>query len=416
MFMSLHDGIPTAWRTSVLVAGLMAASASPAQTPVSGSSAPCEASALTTSGKGPGATLVVCSRASRDAPALQEAIARLNALAARDEDTRRDLQRFGGTLNDMSRRLKAIDVKTFADAVAARIQRGAAQGDGALVNEVDRLRVSMREMNQKLEDLRARPGLQDKTDAAVAGEAGQAIARLDFETARGMLDRLTVLERRVEESQGPYAANAALFEATRNEALERLERVRRDGGPARCAKGWAGLETLRAAAEDTQRQGKVNAAGLAYKELFERAIQIGNEMGVVDSLSRIQQSSAQQRDALQQRSMQQAFEFAGMTFERRRPNALRQVRTDALRAKLAEADAMRTRAAELAQRGQYLEGADLLIDGANLLGRIESEGGNYRIPMQDIPKAHRSMMARQPVIPEPAITEADVMPGGGLCR
>lgn len=387
-----------------------------AQTPVTGTSRPCDASALISTGTGPAATLTACNRAAREAPGLAAALEQLNAVAARDEDTRRDLQRFGATLNDMSRRLQGPNWKNFAEALAVRIERSAARGNAALVNEIDRLRVSLRETNQKLDEVRSRPGLQQAADGAMAGEAGQAVARLDFDAVRSLLDGLEAVRRDVADAQGPYAANATLYDAARREALERLEHVQRAGGATRCAKGMASLQTLRTAAEDLQRSGKVNASGLTYKDLFERAVQIANELSVLDSLENVRQSSAQQRSALERQSAQRAYDFAGMTFDRRRAGAARMARTEALRGRIGEADAMRTRAAELAQRGQLLEAADLLVDGANLLGRIESDAGNYRVPLDDIPKAHRMMTGHLPPVAAPAINESDVLGAGALCR
>lgn len=400
----------------VLVAVCWSSAPSAAQTPASGSSQPCESWAITAPGKSPGSTLVVCSRLLTEVPTLRQEVARLNALAARDEDARRDMQRFGQTLNDMARRLKPPDVRTLADQVAARLQRSGTQGDSAMANEVDRLRVGLREMSQKLDELRARPGLLSATDAAMAGEAGQAVARLDFEAARSLLDGLARIEGKIDDAQGPYAANPSMYNLVRSEAMESLERARQLGAQQRCAKGWSALATLRGAAEDTQKQGKLNASGLAWKDLSERAGQIVAELGAVDGAIESQRNSERQLLEMQQRSMRQIFELAGQTFEQRRAGAMRFANTESLRARVAQADQMRAQARRLADQGQMLEAMDLVVDGSNLLGRVETEGGRYTIPMQDLPKSHRIAFGSG-ALPMRTVTRTeDLLGPGALCR
>lgn len=401
-----------------LLAALLSSLAVPtlAQTPVRGSSVPCGAGAITGPGTRPGQTLVLCGSLQQRAPALAAQLTRANA-AARDEETRRDLQRFGDTLNSMARRLKPQDTQALADAVAARLQQGAspAQGDSALVNEMDRLRLSLREMNQKIDALREQPGLQARTDSALQGEAGQALARLDFDTARGMLDSLQRIESKIDDAQGPYAANPALLAMVRSEALTGLDKAGRAQAASLCARGWSSLGTLKTAADALQQQGKLNAAGLAYKDLQDRAAQVLNELSARASIKRVQQDSERQLAQIQQAAQQASVASATSAFERRRTPALAQARTPALRARVADADAMRTQAEKRAAQGDYLGAADLLIDGANLLGRVESEGGNYRMPLEDMPKFHRRQGAVGAAIaPAAEVDDAD-LPAGGAC-
>jgi hypothetical protein len=100
-----------------------------------------------------------------------------------------------------------------------------------------------------------------------------------------------------------------------------------------------------------------------------------------------------------------------MSFDRRRAAALNQARTPLLRTRLGEADAMRIRATELMRAGKLSEAMDLLVDGFNLLGRIESEGGNYTTPLPDMPKSHRRITQSA----MPPVDLAGMFPNG-LCR
>lgn len=402
------------------VSALASAMPASAQTPVRGSAASCETGAITGTGGDAARTLTLCSRLLAEVPALTAQLARLNALGARDEETRRDLQRFGATLNDMARRLKQQDNAALASAVAERLQRTLGGSESALLNEIDRLRVSMREMNQKVDELRSQPALQRRTDAAVSGEAGRAMAQLDFEAAKGVLDSLQRIESKIDDAQGPYAANPALLAMVRNEALSGYEKARQLGAPARCTRGWSSLGTLLAAAEDTFKQGKVNAAGLSYKDMSERAGQMLGELSMLDSMREAQQQIAQRQEEMHKTTRQRNVERATSVFDRRRAPAAQQARTAALRSRLAEADAMRSRALQMAEAGDAQAAADLLIDGANLLGRIESEGGNYRMPLEDIPKIQgrtSPFAAALPGLKHAATAdEASLLPVGSICR
>lgn len=406
--------------TPVLLAALLASAQVPAQTKVTGTSVPCPSGAITGAGARPGQVLGLCG--ALQSSALAEQITRANA-AARDEDTRKDLQRFGEALNTLSRRLKPQDTQTLADAIAARLRQsaGTAQGDAALVNEIDRLRLGLREMNQKIAALRGQPGLQARADGALQGEAGQALARLDFATASQLLDSLQRIEGKIDDAQGPYAANPALLAMVREQALSNLEQARQARAPERCAKGWTQLGTLRSAAEALQQQGKLNAAGLAFKDLQDRGAQVLGELAAVDAVQRAQQDSQRQMSQAQQAARQQVVDMAMAQFERRRAPAVAQARTPALRARVAEADALRDQARQRAAQGDPLGAADLLVDGANLLGRVESDGAGYRIPLSDIPKTHRrpGAMSGLEVAPHTALagqSDDSALPPGGACR
>jgi hypothetical protein len=407
--MSMNLG--AALRGVALAAALAVSNSTGAQTPVRGSAEACESWAILAPGGGPAGSLAVCSKLLREVPALREQIERLNKVASRDAETQRDLQRFGLTLNEMARKMKPLDVSALADALALKLRDSGALGDSALVNEVDRLRLSMREMNQKLDQIQSQPALRDRAAETLRGETGQALARLDFEAARQLLDGLRRIEGKIDDAQGPYAANPSLLELVRSEALETYRRAETAGAPTRCARGWTSVRTLLQAAQDTQRQGKLNAAGLTYKELVERAGQVLGELDAVDSVTRMNDEARRRQAGLESQLLAQAFESLGMSFDRRRAAALNQARTPLLRTRLGEADAMRIRATELMRAGKLSEAMDLLVDGFNLLGRIESEGGNYTTPLPDMPKSHRRITQSA----MPPVDLAGMFPNG-LCR
>jgi hypothetical protein len=394
-----------------LAATMTTVSCALAQTAVRGTTEACESWAILSAGGGPANTLSVCSSLLRELPALREQVARMNALAARDADTRRDLQRFGTTLNEMARKLRPADVKAMADAVAARMQGTNARGDAALLNEIDRLRVGLREMNQKLEQVQSQPAMRPGADAAIGGEAGQAIARLDFDTARGLLDGLQRIENKIDDAQGPYALDPALLALARREAMEGYGQAERAGAPARCAKGWASLRTLLEAAQAMQSQGRLNAAGLTFRELSERSTQIATELGAIDSLAHVNAEAARRQFAFETQMQQQIYDSVVRSFDQRRSGAVSRARTPELRGRIGQADAMRAQALELSAAGRQAEAIDLMVDGANLLGRIESEAGSYPVPLSNLPKPPRRTL-------QPQATAVDAMSlfPSSLCR
>jgi uncharacterized protein YjbI with pentapeptide repeats len=189
---------------------------------------PCEEWAIVAMDPKNNGRLHVCSSILREVPALRAQVDRLNAAVAKTADAQRDLAKFTAALNEMSRQLKSQDVNRLAASLADRIDQSGREGDARLMREIERLRLGMLDIQEKVDGARADQRVAADARAALTGPAGDAIARLDLDTARNILDGIVRIEQKVgalteSVQQGNFVA--VLAEATRVKARGDLGQV-----------------------------------------------------------------------------------------------------------------------------------------------------------------------------------------------
>lgn len=258
-----------------------------AQTPP-GASVACEQWAiLSTAGQASG-RVEVCSRVLQEVPRLREQIAYLNQRAGSDADARRDLQRFAETLNQMARQLKAQDVQNMADNLVARLAQSRRAGDSALMDELDRLRLGMREVQRTLQEMRTNALTKDKVEPALSGEAGASIAKFDFDTAKSILGALgrieaivTSVDRKVTELNDPAEARV-LIASERRRATQQMERFVQAGAEKRCGIIYRELLPVLKASELAEQEERFAAARRLLMTVYSQAIQATAELQRID--------------------------------------------------------------------------------------------------------------------------------------
>lgn len=364
----------------VVIAGLLTASGAGAQPGA------CEEWAIVAADPRNNGRLQVCSAALREVPALRAQVDRLNAAAARSDDAQRDLARFNAALNELTRQMKAQDVNRLAASLAQRIEQNARDTDTRLMREIERLRFGMQDINEKLKIAGGDAASAAQAKSMLTGEAGQAIARLDLDTANKLLEGLADV--------AVYASNPQLFAQVRSDAQNALGQLRKHNAAQRCANGWKAVTTLHESAVAAEKRGQVNTAGATYKDVAERANAIVSELSITDSVTAAQNQATASLRAQQQQLEKQAFDLSKRRYEDRLPMATRFARSSKLQQELAQARQMAAQAEQLAREGRGFDAADMLVDAANLLGRIESEGGNYQMPMANMPKFPRPNLPR----------------------
>jgi uncharacterized protein YjbI with pentapeptide repeats len=189
---------------------------------------PCEEWAIVAVDPRNNSRLHVCSAILREVPALRAQLDRLNAAVSSSTDAQRDLVKFTAALNDMAKQLKAQDANRLAASLAARIEENGRESDARLMREIDRLRLGMLDIQEKLDSARSSQQVATATRAAIAGPAGEAIGRLDLDAAKSILDGIGRIERKVDalaESVDLTALTTVLAEATRMKARGDLGQV-----------------------------------------------------------------------------------------------------------------------------------------------------------------------------------------------
>ena len=157
----------------------------------------CETQMIFGSEPGRNGRMQLCSKLLEQVPALQAAVDRLNLLTMENAQTLLRVERFVATLGSTSRQLSAKQIDTLADNIAQRINSSARQGDAQLAAELTRLALEFGNTQTRSQLALQQPDTAEPTRQALQGEVGDAIARLDFNTANGLLDALLRIETTV---------------------------------------------------------------------------------------------------------------------------------------------------------------------------------------------------------------------------
>lgn len=221
------------------VVSLFAAWPSFGQQSAPGTSAPCEQGAIFAPGKAT-MTLVLCSSVARDVPELKGHVLRVESmLASRDSDARRDIDLLRNAVNGLARQLKPTDTETLARSLAAKMAPGGVP-ESRLLGELSRLRIDLRDIQDKIDALRKNPTTVNMANEELKGATGTAIAQFNFARANDLLDGLARVERKVDaiardvqEVLNP-AESAALIASDRRVAEDAWQRFLASKGEQRC--------------------------------------------------------------------------------------------------------------------------------------------------------------------------------------
>ena len=260
-------------------------------TVAAGASTRCEQWAvLSTSGSASG-RVEVCSAFLRDVPRLQAEVALLNQRAATDADSRRDLERFAITLNQMAKQLKAQDARAMVESVVARLEQQRRSGDAEVMDELARLRLGMGDMARALQRLSANEGSRRELDAAMAQGVGASIAQLDFDSAKKMLSELGEIKQTLIDMKEPAEARV-LLASERRRALQQMDSFLQAGAERDCPVVYQELLPVLEAADKAEQQGRFQAARQLLMTVWSRAAQAAAEL---QSVARIRAGLANQR-------------------------------------------------------------------------------------------------------------------------
>jgi len=338
--------------------------------PAGAQSVPCETSTLFASdGKGAG-KVVACSRLLREVPALADAVDRLNKAVEKNAEGQRDLDRFVRSLAATSRELPPKHLQTLAQSVADKVTRANAAGAERLAREIDRLRFDLDEWRSTLSDARAR-GDAAKTQAVLDGQAGAAVAALDFAQAKKILDDL---QQVITQTTGPYTAAPEQLARVRSDTQLAWERLEAGRASERCPQTWGTLVAQRKSAEDAEGRKLFEAAGNLYQSLNDRAMALVTELNFTAQMSGMPQRSYEGLRPVVQRLRDSALQRAAAAGARFTPEQAAFQR-EGLHL-LDEGDA-------LAQRGEFVQAYGRLRDAQEAL-MASSSGRRIALPRNDV--------------------------------
>jgi hypothetical protein len=319
---------------------------------------PCETWAIVTQDAKGSGKVVACSRLLRDVPALSAAVDRLNSATIAHADRQRELERFVRSLGAAGQQLSPKNVALLARSIAEQINRGAGQSDERMLRELERLRIDMDDVRDKVSDAQTKKESAQRVSAAMQGDAGEAIARLDFKAAQSILDKLS--------DTGAYASNAVLLAQVRKDADQAMRQLASVNATERCPRGMAELTALRSSAVAAELRGQLNTAGAGYSDVHDRAVFIFSELSSRTAMAGMYQSN---------------FENMRQTANTLRRLLQKQIRTPQQADELAQMDKHLADSDVLAQSGQYVQALNRLGDALAIPPRI-----NPNIPRTVVPK------------------------------
>jgi len=148
--------------------------------------------------------------------ALQEG---LNRLLQQSADNAPRLQRMTRALEGMSSSLSDKQLQTLAKSLASQLDPLLADGDTRVSRAIERLSLNVEEMQEKVKEASSTDADTGRVQAALAGNAGDAIARLDFEAAGRLFDDLKSIRESLE------SANQKLDQMGQDNAFQRLSEI-----------------------------------------------------------------------------------------------------------------------------------------------------------------------------------------------
>ena len=304
------------------------------------------------------AKLVLCMPALRNDPAIVAIIDMLNRLNESNQKSAPRVQELVGSLASTTETLNAKQRMAMADNIAKQLLPALQQSDAQALSEIDRLRIGMNDVQDKLSKVLKAKGSQASVKEAMNGEAGDAIVSLKFEQATEML---TLLRQIAKGGSSPFD-DPARFSTTKREAESAWNRVDANRAKRLCPQDWQSIIEIRNAAIDEERRGDFRTAGDSYNELIDR-------LGIVTGLlSANDWATEMHRDG---------FERLRKLVLMTRTSAWRFIKTLEDRNAFANADEILAQSDDLALNGMYEEAKAKLSEAINtfqLIGIVFPSG------------------------------------------
>jgi hypothetical protein len=211
--------------------------------------------------------IIACSQLLNEVPALIDAVRRLNETAAKDAEARRDVDRFIRSLNETSGELPPKYQSQLAQSISDRVIRAQAGGVGRVARDVERIRVDLEDMREKIAEVRSSTG-EEGTRNALGGPTGAAIAALDFNQAKQIIDELSQIKA---QTAGPYTAAPQEIIPIRDEVNRAKQRLVSAGAAERCPEAWKLLLSSIESADQVEKRNQHDAAAALFQNIQGRA-------------------------------------------------------------------------------------------------------------------------------------------------
>lgn len=130
-------------------------------------------------------------------PAVLAMMSTLNRLAAENADSRQKIDKLVAALDATSPELSAKRVATLATSIASKLNSESSTSSVQVLREIERLRLSFEELQERVVAARSDQQLSVQTGAALGGAAGDAIAHLDLQRANEILAQLSNISQKV---------------------------------------------------------------------------------------------------------------------------------------------------------------------------------------------------------------------------
>lgn len=350
------------------------------QAPAHAQAPSCTPQSLVGSQPGQVGTVVICAVPLRADPAFRAMVALLNELATRSDDLRASVQKLTPALNGATQGVSAAQAAAMANSVTRRLQADGQASEARVLREIDRLRVSLEDVQEKLVVALADPARQAEARAAMGGAAGEALGRLDFATAQRLLDDAGQIKTN---TLSACAKDPKLLQIARGEAEQAMQTLKNMQAPVRCARTWPTLTAFYDSAKSALERGDLNAACSAFEEFKGRSMQVTGELSTAQMQVDLE---AQQVEFHVGIARSTYVNLHGRTTRSNRVLAQRNASTPDLRRELGRADELLARAEEQAARGEYSDALGTLVDATNAYRSIEFRGGGYTAPFVPMPK------------------------------
>lgn len=197
------------------------------------------------------ATLTICSVPLRRDPAFVALVERLNGFMGRGDEMAASIRRLAPALNGATRGLTTAQVTTLAGNLAQLLDPALQQGNDRTLRELEALRSGMDSVRQQLARLATSPQGGARLQAALAGDAGDAIANLDFRGAGETIEQLARIEQKVDALANPPQAEALLPMEVQQAEMQWRQFIRLRG-EQRCPTVHEQIVKLRAAAQQAE--------------------------------------------------------------------------------------------------------------------------------------------------------------------
>jgi hypothetical protein len=161
-------------------------------------------------GTGIRAQLTICSEAARALPGVRTQLDRLTALAEKNSEQQAEIARFVREVNAAAKLFKADKrIDTLSQSVSVLLQHGDGRTDAQLVRDIGTLARQLEDLRERIDEQSRRPETAGRASAAIAGELGDDIARLDVVSANKAFEAITRIEKKIDDLGARMDCNSA---------------------------------------------------------------------------------------------------------------------------------------------------------------------------------------------------------------